>query len=32
MSFMSLYRYYRFIGLSIFDSAKFAYKQRRQGR
>lgn len=30
MSFLSLYRYYRFIGLSIFESAWFAYKARRQ--
>ncbi len=28
MRFLTLYRYYRFIGMNIFDAAYYAYKAR----
>jgi hypothetical protein len=28
MSFLTLYRYYRFIGMSVFDAARCAYQMR----
>lgn len=28
MRFLSLYRYYRFIGMSVVDSIRFAYQLR----
>jgi hypothetical protein len=32
MRFMTLYRYYRFIGMSFVDSVKTAYQLRHKGR
>jgi hypothetical protein len=30
MPFLNLYRYYRFLGMSMFDAARFAYQLRRR--